>query len=107
MIGSYITDGTFQENISLDDIANKIDFQKSMSSRITTANLSKLSNCINKLIKVNKLNVPKLALSTLNYSKTITLSVSHFHMKLKLRLCLTRSQEILSALQLVWQLFFR
>jgi transcriptional regulator with XRE-family HTH domain len=69
MIGSYITDCTFQENISLDDIANRIGFQKSMGSRITTANLSKLSNRINKLIKVNKLNVPKLALSTLNNSK--------------------------------------
>ena len=68
MVASYIDNSIFSENISLDDIARRIGFQKSTGSKINTKNLSKLSNGTNKLIKIKKLKVPKLALSFISNS---------------------------------------
>ena len=68
MIDSFISEITFYENISLDDIARNIGFQKSMGSNINTTSLSKLSNRVNKIIQTHQLRIPKLALLTLNKS---------------------------------------
>lgn len=68
MVASYIDNSIFIENISLDDIASRIGFQKSTGSKINTENLSKLSNRTNKLIRKNKFKVPKLALSFISNS---------------------------------------
>ncbi len=66
MINSYIDDGSFHEIIQLDDIARSIGFNKSSGSMITTKNLSKLSNRINKLKLKKKLNAPMFTLSFLD-----------------------------------------
>jgi hypothetical protein len=55
-----------QEIITLDDIARNVGFSNNLGSLITSGNLSRLSNRVNKIIQTKKLNVPKLTLKLID-----------------------------------------
>ena len=72
MINAYNKNDTFKEFITLDDISTRIGFKKSMGSLLNREHLSKLSNRVNKLKSIYKLNIPNSTLVMLDNTQFLS-----------------------------------